>query len=136
MRISAEVLLLVLWLPSACVNSDQPTSREDDAVKARGVLSGVLVRGPLCPVVSPAFQCPPSEAARDVPLSIQREGENSSLTVSSGANGRYRIELAPGIYQVTLATTGMEFSKQLPARVVITAGSETVLNINIDSGIR
>ncbi len=53
------------------------------------------------------------------------------------AEGAYRISLAPGTYRVTMGPlAGLEFTKDLPATVTITAGQEARLDIHIDTGMR
>jgi len=51
--------------------------------------------------------------------------------------GVFRVSLPPGTYEVTLArTTGLEFTKSLPATVTLEGGRESWLEIVLDSGVR
>ena len=45
--------------------------------------------------------------------------------------------LPPGTYRVEVGPlTGIEFTKDLPATVTVTAGQETRLDVHIDTGLR
>jgi hypothetical protein len=58
-------------------------------------------------------------------------------SVVTGADGRYVAVLPPGSYRVAVTSlTGIEFTKDLPATVTVTAGQETRLDVYIDTGLR
>jgi hypothetical protein len=53
-----------------------------------------------------------------------------------GPDCNYRVALPPGSYRVELDRRGIDFSKDLPRVVTITAGQTTRLDVNVDTGIR
>jgi hypothetical protein len=53
-----------------------------------------------------------------------------------GPDCSYRVALPPGSYRVERDRRGMDFSKDLPRTVTITAGQTTRLDVSIDTGIR
>jgi hypothetical protein len=51
--------------------------------------------------------------------------------------GEYRIDLTSSNYRVDIGPlAGMEYTKDLPAVVAVSAGRETRLDFRIDTGIR
>jgi hypothetical protein len=57
-------------------------------------------------------------------------------TVDIDCDGRYRVELEPGVYRVDINRIGVDFSSDVPEQVEITAGLTFKLDIDIDTGIR
>ena len=53
-----------------------------------------------------------------------------------GPDCRYSVALSPGSYRVELNRRGIDFSRDLPRVVTITAGQTTRLDVSIDTGIR
>ncbi len=61
----------------------------------------------------------------------------TSRTLSSGANGRFRVSLAPGEYVVrALRIRGALPRPPAPLRVRVRAGHFTTITITYDTGIR
>ena len=76
----------------------------------------------------------PAPGVRVITLGISEPRSRSALT---DTQGDYRINLPPGTYRVTIEPlTGMEFTKNVPVTVSVSAGHETHLDIHIDTGIR
>lgn len=103
-----------------------------------GILSGKVTIGPICPVERVGVPCPvPSEAylSREF-IAVGTDGKTVA-SFHADPDGSYNVSLAPGIYVVKSAKTGIGyFSKDLPATVTIVSGQTVTLNINIDTGIR
>lgn len=104
----------------------------------KGILSGHVTIGPLCPVEPCNVTQEQIEAAYALrKILIYDAGGQSVLEeVSIGKNGNYSIELNPGTYVVDIPHTGVGGNKDLPSEIKIDIGKTVVLNIDIDTGIR
>lgn len=102
-----------------------------------GNLQGKVTIGPICPVEridNPCVTPPEAYAARE--FSVTQRGKTIT-TFHADMTGNYIISLVPGTYIVTSAKTGIGYmSKDLPATVAIKAGETSMLNIDVDTGIR
>lgn len=94
-------------------------------------LRGTVMRGPVVPVCRVGQSCD-APAARVV-LVFRRAGREARTT--TGADGRYRIALAPGTWTVSLTRTGLG-SRISPREVVVVRGRFRVVDLAIDTGIR
>jgi hypothetical protein len=92
-------------------------------------LRGVVTRGPTKPVCVAELPC--SAPAKHASITFTRG--SSSRTVTTDANGHYRIALAPGSWKIVIA--GARFGYR-PRTAVVPAGIVAVRNIAIDTGIR
>jgi len=106
-----------------------------------GFLEGKITIGPICPVekVPPGPEClPTADTFKAYPVSIwTADGENKIADISPALNGSYSIELRQGNYLIRLEkdqnTIG---SSNLPTGITIDPQESTLLNIDIDTGIR
>ena len=103
----------------ACANGAAP----------RSGLYGSVVRGPITPVCRVDEPC--DEPARSITLTFVSEGTRVRVTTSE--EGRYRVALAPGIYEIRVARR-LGFLKEGGVRVL--RGRFTRRDIRIDTGIR
>jgi hypothetical protein len=106
-----------------------------------GFLEGIISIAPICPVETdpPGPGClPTAETYKAYPVSIwTSSGRRKIAGINPALDGSYKTELTPGIYLVKLGTISQGIGNcNLPAEVTITSQHETVLNINIDTGIR
>jgi hypothetical protein len=106
-----------------------------------GFLEGEISIGPLCPVEKdpPDPDCLPTyETYKAYPVTIWTSNGRRKITqVNPALDGSYKIELNPGHYLVVLETGQNRIgSSNLPVEVVIRSQAETILNIDIDTGIR
>lgn len=106
-----------------------------------GFLEGKISIGPICPVetVPPGPECQPTaDTYKAYPVSIwTADGENKIADISPELNGSYRIELRQGNYLVRLDKQQNSIgSSNLPINVSIHQQEATLLNIDIDTGIR
>lgn len=106
-----------------------------------GLLEGIISIGPICPVETdpPDPGClPTAETYKAYPVSIwTSNGRRKIAQINPALDGSYKTELTPGNYLVKLGTTGNGIGgSNLPAEVTIASQHETVLNIEIDTGIR
>ncbi|MDZ4855096.1 MAG: hypothetical protein SGJ26_09640 [Nitrospirota bacterium] len=126
---------LAPWNP----DSQTATSKEQETehkTPKMGVLVGRATRGPSSSVESPAGQFGPSPAS-NIRIVISIEAAEAITTGLTDTRGEYRIDLTSGSYLVEIAPlAGIEYTKDLPAVVAISAGRETRLDFHIDTGIR
>ena len=129
-------ILLTLLAVLACGGKNSPT--DPATAGPRGTLSGAVTIGPNCPVETTAGPCPPPPGAYALRKVLVESADASKLlfTVDIDEHGFYRIELVPGVYTIDLRKSGSDRSADVPVKVTITQGVATVLNINIDTGLR
>lgn len=136
-------LLCYLSLIAACSStSDNRQPKSGTATPnpvGQGILEGQVTIGPLVPVVrqgvSEPTPAPEVYAARHIVI-FSEDGEQELERVSIEANGRYQTGLPAGTYVVDINHAGIDSAAGLPATVNIRDGQTTVLNIDIDTGIR
>lgn len=132
----AAILIAVLLVVLACSGKNSPTDPSTEG--PRGTLSGTVTIGPNCPVETTAGPCPPPPGAFALRKVLVESADASKLlfTVDIDEHGFYRIDLVPGVYTIDLKKSGADRSSDVPAKVTITQGVATVLNISIDTGLR
>ena len=106
-----------------------------------GYLEGIISIGPLCPVEKdpPDPACLPTyETYKSYPVTIwTSNGRRKIAQLKPALDGSYKIELNSGHYLVILEPEQNRIgSSNLPVEVVIRSQAETILNIDIDTGIR
>ena len=136
-RFKKHIKLFILFLSVVFIIS----GCEEQFSNGTGFLEGVISIGPLCPVEKdpPNPECLPTyETYKAYPVSIwTSNGKRRIAPINPALDGSYKIELNPGNYLVILETAQNRIgSSNLPAEVVIRPQSETILNIDIDTGIR
>jgi len=96
-------------------------------------VDGLVMRGPLCPVSSPDDPCPdqPYQATID----ILDESQHSVTRVQSGADGKFRVGLEPGLY-ILVPEQGDPFPSAKESVVEVRAGVWASVTIQYDHGIR
>jgi hypothetical protein len=126
------VILLSLIIYTGC---DKQLAHE------HGFLEGVISIGPICPVETnpPDPGClPTAETYKAYPVTIWTSNGRKKITqINPALDGSYKAELESGNYLVILETGQNRIgSSNLPAEVVIVSQNNTILNIDIDTGIR
>lgn len=106
-----------------------------------GWLEGTISIGPICPVekIPPDPACmPTAETYKAYPVSVYTSDGKVKITqLNPSLDGTFSTELQPGNYQVVLQTANKYVGgSNLPAEVSIVSHEKTLLNINIDTGIR
>jgi hypothetical protein len=102
-------------------------------------LAGVVSIGPICPVetLPPPLECMPSPEAYAAREFLVTQNGKTITSFRADPTGNYSISLAPGVYTIVSAKTGIGYaSKDLPSVVTIKSGQTTMLDISIDTGIR
>ena len=106
-----------------------------------GLLVGTISIGPICPVETdpPRPECQPTaETYKAYPVSIwTSDGRQKISQITPALDGSFSMELDPGQYLILLEKeTNNIGSSNLPVKVVISTQEESLLNIDIDTGIR
>jgi hypothetical protein len=131
-RILGLALIAGLYFVSGC--SEHPG-------QDTGLLEGVISIGPLCPVerIPPDPAClPTAETYKAYPVSVwTSDGNRKIAQINPALDGSFSTELASGSYLVILEK-GLNSvgGSNLPASVSINSLEKTILDINIDTGIR
>jgi hypothetical protein len=109
------------------------------AAEGRGSGSGVAGRvllGPQCPVEQAGRPCPDKPVAAEV--QVFSVGSDEVVTSSdSGENGRFRIDLEPGSYEllpVVSESGGLPYGTR--THVTVETGEYRRVTLSLDSGIR
>jgi hypothetical protein len=101
-----------------------------------GVLYGQAIFWPPAPVEGPGIPGKPRPAA-GVRIMVRDAAGVVVATVTTGQEGRYRLELPPGAYRLEMAPGGPgRHTKDLPAAITIFPGKETRKDIRVDTGLR
>ena len=116
-------------------------SCEKKVILVNGFLKGKISIGPICPVESnpPDTACmPTAETYKAYPVGIWTSDGNIKITeISPALNGYYVTPLAAGNYLVHIENNqSIATGSNLPVHIVINSLDSTLLNINIDTGIR
>ena len=132
MRILVVILLTCIAVMSGC-----------DSKKAlvEGILEGTISIGPICPVetIPPDPAClPTAETYKAYPVNVfTSDGKTKVAQLLPSLDGSYSSELPPGDYLIVLERAKNNIGgSNLPVIVSIKAQDKTLLNINIDTGIR
>jgi hypothetical protein len=108
-------------------------------LKQTGILHGDVTIGPLVPVVGPGVEEPtpgPEVFADRKVVIFDDQGRREIRQVDIQADGNYWVELEIGTYMVDINHLGIDHAKGLPTLVEIYEGQITILDIDIDTGIR
>jgi hypothetical protein len=131
-RIFVVIFLTWITVMSGCDNKKSLVA---------GFLEGTISIGPICPVetIPPDPAClPTAETYKAYPVSVYTsDGKTKIAQLMPSLDGAYTSELTPGDYLVVLERAKNNIGgSNLPVMVSITAQDKTLLNINIDTGIR
>jgi hypothetical protein len=130
-RSAGFAILAGLFVFSGCMKTDTLDT---------GLLMGVISIGPLCPVeqVPPQPPClPTAETYKAYPVGIwTADGQRLVARILPDISGDYKTVLLPGTYMVKMINQQGIGGSNLPAQIMIIPREDTVLNINIDTGIR
>jgi hypothetical protein len=107
----------------------------------QGFLEGKISIGPLCPVEHdpPDPTClPTADTFKAYPVGIfSADGKHKIAQINPALDGTFRIDLDPGKYLVILEYEHLRIgSSNLPAEVEISSRNKTIIDIDIDTGIR
>jgi len=109
------------------------------APQPTGILQGHVTIGPLVPVqrvgIPDPTPAPEVYAARQMVI-FSADGRNEIARADISPQGNYSIELPAGDYTVDINRLGIDFAAGFPATVNIHPDQTTVLDVDIDTGIR
>lgn len=121
-------------LGAGCMPSGSVKNTSGNTMMSSGV-RGTVTIGPTCPVE----RIPPDPQCADKPYAttfvITSTSGMSAGTVTSGADGTYKLGLAPGNYVIALQKSGV-MPSMAPQSFTVSANTYTTLNLSLDSGIR
>lgn len=121
--------LIIILLMLACNKRPQ----------VRGTLAGHVTIGPLVPVsragVPDPTPAPEVYTARKIVI-YALDGQTEITRVDIDAEGNYQVALPVGTYVVDINHLGIDHGIDLPATVKILGRQLTLLDIDIDTGIR
>ena len=104
-----------------------------------GFLKGKVTIGPLCPVerIPPDPNCQPTEATYKAwQIAVYTPDKKTKfIQLEPDLDGSYQVILSAGQYLIDFEQPHA-FARSLPTTVMIKKGETTVLNIDIDTGIR
>jgi hypothetical protein len=114
---------------------------DKQSTQGTGFLEGIISIGPICPVETdpPDPAClPTADTYKAYPVSIWTlNGSKKIAQLNPALDGSYKTELVYGDYLVILENGQNKLgSSNLPVEVSIIPQNKTVLNIDIDTGIR
>ncbi len=131
------ILLVSVILISGCVKLVPPVDLEKI-----GTLEGKISIGPICPVERdpPDPNCQPTEETYKAwQIAVwTTDKENKVALIEPNTDGNYNLELPVGNYVVDLEEQkpfGIG-GNNLPATITINSKETTILNVDIDTGIR
>jgi hypothetical protein len=133
-RLAFVALITIL----GCKGNSSPTE-PSAADLPHGRLSGVVTIGPNCPgPTTGTADCPtPPFAYEQRKILVYDEPKTRVLfTVDIDSRGLYTILLIPATYNLELKGTGADKTSDLPVQVTIRANVATVVNVNVDTGLR
>jgi hypothetical protein len=105
----------------------------DGAGDGTSGIRGQVRSGPHCPVEVEGSPCP-DLPWRGTVIAIDTE-TGVELTVTTDADGRFELPLAPGSYEVSIVSeSSPPFAK--PQTVTVDPGSFTEIAVSVDTGIR
>ena len=101
---------------------------------SNGRVSGHALAGPTCPVEQPGDpNCQPKPVQGSVQFA---QGEHVVSSVRIDASGAFAAEIPVGTYTVTVDTGDDAFPVCALVQVEVRAGTDAVVEINCDTGIR
>jgi hypothetical protein len=104
-----------------------------DATATSGI-TGLVLIGPMCPVMRQDEPCPDHPFAATL---IIRDSQGRELcAVSSGEDGRFLVGLPPGSYEVVPFAGSGGLPWAASQWVAVAPGQYTDVTVNYDSGIR
>ena len=106
----------------------------------RSGIDGQVLVGPTCPVERADSPCPDRPVAIELAVYAASDLSAPVATVTSGSDGHFHVELAPGTYVVQRApcTLGASctFPRTTPQTVVVQSGETAQVIVRGDTGIR
>ncbi len=127
--------------PTSSVSS---TTSSTSQSTISGIIAGIVTVGPSQPVCGANQSCTEDLTGYSLVFSPQCGASSAScqkqnFTAAIAPGGHYSILLAPGNYTITgllPSCAWMGCSSSFPKAVVVVAGEQLIVNVDIDTGIR
>lgn len=117
-----------LWVVTSCGALHPGTGTSPST----GTVAGRVLSYPCAPVERIDSPCP-GRPVGGAKVTLAPDAGGAATTVSTGSDGHYRADVAPGRYRVSV--TGRPFG-QASREVDVTAGATVTADFTVDSGIR
>ena len=136
-KLAITEILSALFLAGIILTSGCESKRSI----SQGFLQGTISIGPICPVetIPPDPACQPTaETYKAYPVGVfTTDGNRKVAQLNPSLDGTFSSELPTGNYLVVLEKEQNNIGgSNLPVEISITSQDRTLLNINIDTGIR
>ena len=107
------------------------------AVQANGVMEGHVIVRSVCPTAQPGTVCPALPGALDnVTISAEPYGANQWVSARPDAQGRYRLILPPGGYNLRISHPYPDASDQVIRQIIIEPGQTNRQDFQINVPIQ
>ena len=107
--------------------------------QAAGTLRGYVTIGPLVPVLREGepepTPAPEVYATRQIVI-YKPDGKTEVARAEINPQGNYEVSLPVGVYIIDINRIGIDSASGLPQEVEIKEGEITILDVDIDTGIR
>jgi hypothetical protein len=124
------IALLLLALTLAACGTDAPATDGESGIE------GIALLGPQCPVERADSPCP-DQPYPDAEIEIRDPNGDVVDTVTTDADGRFRVALEPGAYVLQgAADPSRQFPFSKPVDVTVTQGEFVEVVVPFDTGIR
>ena len=97
-------------------------------------IAGLVLIGPMCPVVTQDDPCPDRPFAAKI--AVRDEAGRIVCLTRSGDDGRFRLGLSPGVYELVPENGEFGLPYAQPQTVTVLAGRYAEVQVSYDSGIR
>jgi len=97
-------------------------------------IAGTVTIGPMCPVERIDDPCPDRPYAAT--FTVQDDAGHDLCTVQSGDDGRFRLGLPPGSYELVPLIGPSHLPYATPQQVTVAPNQYSEVSIGFDSGIR
>ena len=121
----APILLALVLAAVAC--GDGSAAQGDTGIRGRALA------GPQCPVEVEGSPCPPLPWEGTIVVTDTTSGDE--FTAATDPDGRFRVAVPPGTYDVSIAATSSPPSAK-PSTVTVVDGAFADVVVSVDTGIR
>lgn len=97
-------------------------------------VTGVVERGPTCPVETQDSPCPPAPAA-GVTVEIRQHGEVVVSSTTTDADGRFDLAAPAGVVEVVASSNDGLPSEDIET-LTLDPGDDVEVELTLDTGIR
>ncbi|MGW2740779.1 carboxypeptidase-like regulatory domain-containing protein [Streptomyces sp. NPDC001450] len=132
-----HLALVALTVPvalAACSGAAPNGSGSSAPADARSGVKGVVVRWPTCPVEGAPESRDCSRPAEATVRVRDRSSDTEVATARTGPDGRFRVPLRAGAYEVRARTSGTAHCA--PVDVTVSPDAYTEITIRCDTGLR